>query len=504
MSMLEEMAARAFDRDPARPAIEFKKRWYTWGEMRRVAERINALIDASGADPKAPVAFVPRNRPSAAATLIGLIARGRNIRMIYAFQAPAGIARDIERLKPATVILMKQDVSDEVLAALRAKGVAGIALEDTDMDAAPIPNCERSTAMTDPPPPKPQIEILTSGTTGPPKQFAISYEMIAKSHIGTSVMSVGEENDPLNSTPAMLFMPLGNISGIYTVVPTMVQGMRGVMFDRFTLPEWHDFVLRYRPERGGLPPAGVQMVLDADIPREDLACMKFVGTGAAPLDPTVQRAFEDHYGIPILLSYGATEFGGPVTYMTLEDHQKFGRQKFGTVGRSYLGAKLRVIDPETGAVLPPGQEGILEVVAPRIGPEWIRTADLAVVDEDGFMFHRGRADGAIMRGGFKILPETIERALMLHEAVSAAGVVGVADHRLGQVPAAAVQIKPGYAQPGIADLEKHLRNHVLATHIPTVWRFVDELPKTPSFKIDRPSLRRLFDTADNAKDQKRA
>jgi acyl-coenzyme A synthetase/AMP-(fatty) acid ligase len=76
-----------------------------------------------------------------------------------------------------------------------------------------------------------------------------------------------------------------------------------------------------------------------------------------------------------------------------------------------------------------------------------------VIDEDGFLFHRGRADGAIMRGGFKLLPETIERALMLHEAVSAAGVTGVPDHRLGQVPAAAIQLKRGVAQPTIAELE---------------------------------------------------
>jgi acyl-coenzyme A synthetase/AMP-(fatty) acid ligase len=155
-----------------------------------------------------------------------------------------------------------------------------------------------------------------------------------------------------------------------------------------------------------------------------------------------------------------------------------------------------VIDPETCAVLPPGREGVLEVIVPRIGPEWIRTSDIALIDEDGFMFHRGRADGAIMRGGFKILPETIERALLLHEAVSAVGVVGIPDRRLGQVPAAAIVIKPDVAPPSVAEIERHLRGHVLATHVPVAWRFVKELPKNPSFKIDRPGLRRLFATDD--------
>jgi acyl-coenzyme A synthetase/AMP-(fatty) acid ligase len=273
----------------------------------------------------------------------------------------------------------------------------------------------------------------------------------------------------------------------------MLRGQRAVLLERFTVSAWHEHVLRYRPQISGLPPAGVQMVLDADIPRADLASIRSLGTGAAPLDPTTHRAFEERYGIPILLSYGATEFAGPVTAMTAELHAQWGRQKFGSVGRPIAGAQLRAIDPDTGEVLPPGQEGILEVSVPRMGTEWIRTSDIAVIDEDGFLFHRGRADGAIMRGGFKLLPETIERALLLHGAISAVAVLGLPDKRLGQVPAAAIQLKPGVERPGIGDLEAHLRRHVYATHVPVVWRIVEELPRTPSLKVDRPAVRRLFE-----------
>jgi acyl-coenzyme A synthetase/AMP-(fatty) acid ligase len=118
---------------------------------------------------------------------------------------------------------------------------------------------------------------------------------------------------------------------------------------------------------------------------------------------------------------------------------------------------------------------------------------IRMVHEDGFLFHRGRADGAIIRGGFKLLPETIERALLLHPSVSAAAVVGVPDTRLGQVPVAAIQLKPGVAPPTVADLEAHLRAHVLATHIPVKWRLVEDLPRNRSMKTDRPAVRRLFE-----------
>jgi acyl-coenzyme A synthetase/AMP-(fatty) acid ligase len=208
-----------------------------------------------------------------------------------------------------------------------------------------------------------------------------------------------------------------------------------VLVERFSVEIWRRYLRRYRPERVSLPPAGFQMVLDADVPREELGFVRSIASGAAPLDPSVQQAFEARYGIPILLTYGATEFAGPVTSMTPELHARWGKTKLGSAGRPIAGAKLRVVDPETGEVLAPGQEGILEVIAPRVGPEWIRTSDLAVVDADEFLFHRGRADGAIMRGGFKLIPETIERALLLHPSVSAAAVVGLSDARLGQAPA---------------------------------------------------------------------
>ena len=236
------------------------------------------------------------------------------------------------------------------------------------------------------------------------------------------------------------------------------------------------------------------MALEAGFTREDLKGTEFINTGAAAVDPTLHRAFEDRFGISLLFSYGATEFGGPVAYFTADLHRKWGNKKFGSVGPAWGGATLRVIDPQTGTVLPPNTEGILEVISPRIGPHWIRTTDVAVLDEDGFLFHRGRADGAIMRGGFKLLPEVIENALVLHPAVAAASVVGISDDRLGQVPVAAIQLRGGIVPPSAAELSEHLRKHVYATHIPVAFQFVKELPRTASMKVDMRRVRALFDT----------
>lgn len=491
---LEEMSARALARGPRYPAIEWEKRWISWEEMRQIADRVNDLIEASGAHPLAPVAMVPRNRPNALAALIGLNAAGRNVSMIHVYQSAPGVIRDILRLKPAVVIIGAEDFAEEIKSVLREQGIAGITL--TGMNAVAVPGCERSTAACGPPPLRPQIDLLTSGTTGPPKQFALSYDMIAKHMVGANMMPIDQTQDPATLTPLYMYLPFGNFSGIYATLPTLMLGLRAVLVDRFTLATCHDYIVRYRPTFVGTPTAALQMMLEANIPREDLASLRSINTGASPLDPTVQRAFEERYGIPVLLAYGATEFGGPVTLMTPQLYAEWGQKKFGSVGRPFAGAQLRVVDPETGVVLPPGKEGLLEVISPRIGPDWIHTSDVVILDEDGFLFHKGRADGAIMRGGFKLLPDTIERALKLHNAVSAAGVTGIPDKRLGQVPAAAIQLKPGAAKPTIAEFEKHLREHVEATHIPMRWLFVETLPYTPMMKVDRAALPRLFGTAE--------
>jgi len=489
---LQELAARALQRDPQGQAIQFEGRWYAWSELRAVAEGVNGLLAAGGIAARGPVCLISRNHPAVIAALLGLISEGRNVRMVYPFQAPAGIVRDIRRLEPAAFVLTATDLCPEVAEAIRDEGAVALVLEGMDVRAAPGLARAGPAAAARTCDGEPQIEILTSGTTGPPKQFAIRYDMIRQHHVrGGLTRPKLDPGDDL--PPFLLYMPIGNISGIYTTLPVLLNGQRAQLLERFSIPAWVEYVKTFRPATHGIPPSMMQQMIDARIPREHLSSLQSMGSGAAPLDPNVQAAFEDHYGIPVIVSYGATEFGGPVAGMTVELHREYGRKKLGTVGRKFPGCDIRIVDPVDGHVLGPDEEGLLEVLAPRIQPDWIRTADIGVIDEDGFLFLRGRADGAIMRGGFKVLPETIERALLLHPAVAETAVVAVPDPRVGQVPGAAIRLAAGVPAPDSAELSAHLRQHVLATHVPVHWRFVDDLPRNPSMKIDRPGVKRLFE-----------
>jgi long-chain acyl-CoA synthetase len=205
------------------------------------------------------------------------------------------------------------------------------------------------------------------------------------------------------------------------------------------------------------------------------------------------------YGKPLLYTYGATEFGGSgtVAAWTLETRAKHRLDKRGSVGRASPGVTLRVIDPESGRILPPGQEGILEVHkpdAPMAGSDgWIRTNDLAAIDADEFVFIKGRADDTIIRGGFKVQLGEVEAVLLQHPAVQNAAAIGLPDARLGHVPAAAVVLRDDYpSEVTEAELIAWARERLSPYKVPVKVKFVVAIPLTQLLKVSRPQLRELL------------
>jgi acyl-CoA synthetase (AMP-forming)/AMP-acid ligase II len=185
-----------------------------------------------------------------------------------------------------------------------------------------------------------------------------------------------------------------------------------------------------------------------------------------------------------------------VTGWTLADYQRFWRDKRGSVGRASQGAQLRVIGDD-GAPLGPDEPGLLEVKPGQLGPDtdWMRTTDLARIDADGFLWILGRADQAIIRGGFKVMPDDIRAALEAHPAVRGAAVVGRPDDRLGQTPVAAVELRTG-ATADAETLVDFLGTRLARYEIPTEIAIVDALPRTPSGKADLTAVRELIVTGD--------
>ncbi len=332
------------------------------------------------------------------------------------------------------------------------------------------------------------VRMLTSGTTGPPKRIDLTYGMLAHSVMGPEPVQSAAPT-AVRGGVAIVNAPLVHIGGVFRVLQCITEARPFVLLDRFDLDKWADAVRRHRPRAVSLVPAALRMVLHSDLRREDLDSIRVVTSGTAPLSAEDADAFTDKFGIPVLTSYAATEFGGGVAGWSLADHQKHWQAKRGSVGRANPGAQLRVVDDD-GNPVGPDRAGLLEVKPGQLGSsaEWMRTTDMARIDDDGFLWILGRADQAIIRGGFKVMPDDVRAALESHPAVQGAAVVGRPDERLGEAPVAMVELRKS-ATTDPAELMEFLRKRLARYEIPTEIEIVDAIPRTPSGKPDLSAIR---------------
>jgi long-chain acyl-CoA synthetase len=480
--------------EPDFPMIEYGGVVFTRGEIAGFAATILSLLDQAGVPVDAAIGVVGRNRPLHSGAILGLISTGRIATMIYAFQSPTALATDLATARFAAVIAEGADWSLEAINAAKDRGTLGISLDTAagaitlvaELEQFAVASYRRHTSEI-------AVEILSSGTTGPPKRISVSKTIIARALEMTNASGTITRGE-YDISP----WPIGSIGGIGRLIGSVVQRRPLVYFDKFNVAEWVDAVKRHRPRIVTGMPAMMQMVLDANVPPEDLATIEIFYGGSAAFDIELKDQLLDNYGVTVIWAYGATEFYGTIISWSEEMHREWGTSKPGSSGRALPGVSLKVVDSETGSELPPGETGLLHAKVDALGPDWIGTNDLVIVDADGFMFHKGRQDGAIVRGGFKILPETIRIALREHAAVLDASCVGLDDKRLGQVPVVAVELTSNAVVPTEAELHEFLRDRLPKQAIPTRIIVVEALPRTATLKVELRSVQRLFNANDQA------
>lgn len=506
MGLLSTRVARTFEVASGAPAIQFKGEWITWGEVALLVRSLDALLDQLGLGAGAAVGCLLRNWPEHAATMIGVVAGDRCLVTFNAHSPEDRLAQDIAAARAPVVVAAAEDWKRPALrAAVEATGAAGIVL--TGDKAAPVafaPGLE--TVRSDDlqaPLPGVAILMLTSGTTGTPKRVPLRLDVLER-QIADAAGGARHDDAKQEAAPAaapgvgIMTGNLVHIGGVWGVIAPALSGGAICMLERFNVAEWRAAVVEHRPKSSGGPPTALRMILDADIPREDLSSLVTFGVGTAAVDPAMVDEFMDRYGIAVLPNYGATEFAGGVASWSYRGFIENWAAKRGAVGRVHKTMQARIVDPETGEERPFGEEGVLELrgFAAGDGEAWVRTTDRGVMDADRYLWIKGRIDNAINRGGFKVQPEDVVAALEAHPAIAEAAVVGLPDRRLGQTPAAAVVLRPGAERPSDQALADWVRERLLAYCVPTSFRVVDELPRTPSMKVSAPDVRALFATAD--------
>jgi acyl-CoA synthetase (AMP-forming)/AMP-acid ligase II len=486
MTSIEDALTRLWDADDSARMLQFDGRWSEWGAVRTLTERIDADLTAAGCGEGGRVAVVLSNRMESVAALIAIFRGHRTLVTISPLQPPERLSADLVASKASFVLAPAALWSEEAFTdAVADLGAAGWSLDDGDLSIR-----TPSTGAPVPGDPAVAIEMLTSGTTGAPKRIPLT-----RAQLEASLASALKHNDradartkpPLSGTVGLVTLPIVHIGGLWSLLQSLVAARPFAILDRFTVPGWHSVVKEHRPAVAGLPPAAMRSVLDSDIPREDLESIRTINAGTTAVDPELVDAFYARYGIPILVVYGATEFSGAVAGWTVKDFHARWSEKKGSVGRAFPGVQLQIVDDD-GAVLGADQPGRLQVATPQAGDGgWITTSDLAHLDADGFLYIDGRADDVIVRGGFKVAPETVVRALRAHPAVADAAVAPVSDARLGHIPVAAVELRAGAESDGDS-LRAHCRTMLTPYEVPAQIFVVAELPRGAALKVDRRRL----------------
>lgn len=496
MTSLSSIVRTVLTIDPSAPALEYNKQWHSWGELTAIIDGIEAILAANAIGPGTRIGGILRNTPQMAAVITGIIINDRCVVTLNPALPEAKLVYDITSLK--TPVLIAQTVDwqrPEVRDAAQATGA--LCIEVTGELETPVRVLFEQTGTDFNTDAKGVgIEMLTSGTTGTPKRIPLPAENFSKMVLDAAVYEKRDVTAPpqLSNSVTIANTPFSHIGGIFGLFVTLSAGRKACMLDRFRVEEFVDAIQRHRPKVVGAPPSALRMIIDAKVPREAMSSLAVFRTATAPLDPNLADQFYELYGVPVLQNYGATEFAGGVAGWTLSDFKKYGADRRGSVGRMNPGVDGRVVDPETGEPLPLGQSGLLELRAKHLGDgkNWVRTTDLARMDAEQFLWILGRADNAIIRGGFKIIPDDVVKAMESHPDVLEACVVALPDERLGQVPAAGYRVRSGHSLTEAA-LRLYLREKLAAYQVPAKLLALDEFPRTPSMKPSQPELKKLLE-----------
>ncbi|MBV9996745.1 MAG: long-chain fatty acid--CoA ligase [Caulobacteraceae bacterium] len=493
---IAERVGEVLQLSPQSGAVEFQGAWTSWSELAQAAAAVEAELARLGIAKDAPIGWVARNRPASVAGFVALLRAGRPIAPLRPNQAPQGFCEEIRGQRLKAIVSNGDDWEiSGVVEAARDAGSAGVRIDEAapGFRVAGVPGLSAVGAgphRADAP--GLVVERLSSGTTGAPKRIPVYADKVLPTLQQTEETQSASAGEPLRlkTSPAIILSPFTHAGGIFGLLMAMYQARPIILFDKFDVGRWVEAVQTYRPKSASLVPAMVRMVLDSDTPKEALASLRAVRSSTAALDPDVQAAFEARFGVPILIDFGAAEFLGGVAGWSLPEYQKYGESKRGSVGRARPDIQLRIVDLETKAPQAAGEVGQLEIFSTRFSPDWIRTNDLARIDEDGFVYIHGRVDDAINRGGFKILPDEIAPIIRQYPGVRDATVVGFPDDRLGQVPVAVIEAPGASLDP--EGIRAFLKERLAPYQVPVDYKFVDALPRTNTLKISRPELKAML------------
>lgn len=477
-------------------ALEFEGVTKTFAAFsRRVSRLANALI-AAGVDRGDRVAVASFNHPSVlelffATALIGAIWVPINPRL----RTPEieYILRDCE---PVVVAYGAQQ-TEAVEQLAPVLDVASWLSIDEGGPGAPIEGFMHSGSDT-----TPEVEVdgenvailmYTSGTTGSPKGAMLTHDNLHHQYMN-ALMGQDLRQDEVH----LAVSPLFHSAGLNAMaVPVLGLGGRIVIHRMFDPHAVLREIARSRVTSMFMVPAMLDaLALSPGFADADLSSLRAVMVGGSPVPERTIRAYLDR-DVPLTQGYGMTEASPAVTMLEARDSLA----KVGSAGKAHFFTEFRLVDRD-GRDVPTGEAGEIIIRGPNVmkgywrKPEdtelvlaggWLRSGDVGVVDEDGYLYIRDRLKDLYISGGENVYPAEVENEIMNIPGVVDAAVIGVPDERWGE--AGCAFIVPGPDLPGVDEIKAHLKTRLATYKVPRDVYLVDELPRTTSGKVRKHNLR---------------
>jgi fatty-acyl-CoA synthase len=336
--------------------------------------------------------------------------------------------------------------------------------------------------------------MYTSGTTGRPKGAALSH-----ANIHWNTVNVLIDVDLAGDEVTLVNAPMFHVAALnQTVLPTLLKGGT-VVLDAFDPARALDTIARHQVTYLFGVPAMFQAIAGVDEwPTADLSSVRTMICGGAPVPAQVITTYQER-GLVFLQGYGLTESSPSGLFLRAAESSRVG-----SAGTPCFFTDVRVIDGE-GNDVAPGTPGEVILHGPNVmtgywgKPDataavlsedgWLHTGDIAVADEDGFLYIRDRIKDVIISGGENIYPAEVEDILHKHPAVTDCAVIGVPDEKWGEVGRAIVVAT---SSVGKEDLLAFLNGQIARYKIPKSVVFTDTLPRTASGKLLKSALRKTY------------
>jgi len=341
----------------------------------------------------------------------------------------------------------------------------------------------------------------TSGTTGFPKGVMLTHHNVINNGFNIGECMRFTEKDRL-CIPVPFFHCFGCVLGVMACVTHGSTMVPVEIFDPLKV------LKTIEKERctavHGVPTMFIAELEHPEFARFDLSSLRtgIMAGSTCPIE-VMKQAIRDMHVSEITIAYGQTEASPVITQTRTEDPIEL---RVATVGRALPDVEVRIVDIETGAVLPPGKQGELcsrgylvmkgyykmpEETARAIDADgWLHTGDLAVMDENGYCKITGRIKNMIIRGGENIYPREIEEFLFTHPKISDVQVYGIPDRKYGEQVMVSVILKKG-VEMAEDEVRAFCKERIANYKIPKYVRFVGSFPMTASGKIQKFKLREM-------------